>query len=62
MVKNTGKEKPKIKGRAIVIKGDEKPPGAGGVQAMQVLARRVSSNLFAMLEAEKDTTIKEREI
>jgi len=53
------KPKPKIKDKAIVIKGDEKPPDAKDVLAMRALARRVSPDLLAMLEAEKEITIKD---
>ncbi len=48
----TDRNEKKIKGRAIVIKTDKKPPEAKDVRAMQALARRVSPEMLALLEAE----------
>ncbi len=45
------KEK-KIKGKAITVEADKKPPEAKDVRAMRVLARRVSPETLALLEAE----------
>ncbi len=41
-----------IKGKAIKVEADTKPPTPKDVRAMQALAKRVSPEMLALLEAE----------